>query len=1689
MARWLRLLLVIPIAAVIGGLPSWASDSAGQAVAGPAATLRSDDPVADPFPIRRIRATESHAPALLKQLDAGPLVRLPRTEFEARVRAAGRAAADAKVIPRIIDTRFTATLVGGDLVGTAELDVLNPAPTPRFLPLDPLRLALGPAMWDDGREAVVGIPNRGGSLAVWVDRPGRQTIRFAWSLSGIEELGERRFELRVPAAAAATLSLDLPTGQVPTVSASDLLLTGPFSLPGEPQRARWQFRFGGRPRLDFAVRSTGNPGVIAAAALAAKYDLAPGLLTCRFEYDLRPAKGTLGEWLFTVDPALRITDVVVNNRAGWTVEAPTVPAGPRLLRVMLRQPGAGGKVLVSAVAPFPDRERPADSPLPVVRPVNANLDDEAIEIHFAPGQKLETWHAGDYRLTDAQQLADQSRSFSLIGTMLPPGVDRLFRHMPTLRIAAAEADYTTMERLTWRLGMDRATASLHVAVRVRRGALFELAMLLPESYPVSRVGSSPDDLIAHHDVAGRTTRIEFARPIMAGQSAEFDLELNGPALSPAPQSLPFPTVDLLGTTERVGLLAIVRGSLWAIDPSPGPSARPLSWLDFAEPREPVDAAVAYRFRGASADGILRLSPARAEFSANISSTTRPIPGGRIDKDIFAIHLHTGALATVAIAEPDADATQRSWHVVGGGNAVASAVVLPLAAWANPFHLVYHPAGTAMSGGPARVWLIRFARPVTADIGLEAIATRRSPVLDEAPGPGAWSVLGATPDANNNTSRTPKIPSGPLAREWKFSSLYLVTAVRSPTDIVVIFGGTVDSLAGTSLPLRLPGGAAVRAAAIGGRWLEPANCRLSEDGVLRLPVAVSGATRFEIRYRLPPDVRGRVRSPEPEVPVERPAIGRWWVFGNDVLPGWPFLGWHRGQAADLPPFLGDSPASWAGGLIVSRTAVDEVRVGAVHFADSVGFCVLAALVALVWPASRRTHSWLAIAVVGIMLALGATSLLAPPWWQHAAVIPLSIGLVVVAAMVVVRGSRLVQVAVLVAVTGALTQSDLPAQLSPPALVVVLPPDAEGREFIVAPKTVLDQLIVMPHSPGVVLSSSNYAMTADAAGARVVATYIVNALDDGPAVATLSLADARLEKVTVNKATAFPVAPRPGIYSIPLPGRGRHEIEIVSTVPFSGTGSDRELRFGVPECPVTRLAVDLPGTARQVQVVGRIGRQTMTGGDRVQLQAEVGAVKSLHIRWREGGEGQATVKVREGCIWDLTETGAELTACYLARVEPGTISSLQFSIPAELDVLGVTARSLDPAGVAALREWTLGKEATGFRPLQIDFQGPTSGRVLVVLTASPRKTITRQPILRFPKPTISSIVAEPDAAYALRTKGLTIEDPGRSGMIDFAPDALTRDFGGVAELRLDPNVPVRVFRPTPGRTPELHPTLRLLAEPPHATLETTWYVGPTRAEANGIIRWNGKDAPPLVEFLLPGVKVVEVRGAEVASWAQVGSRTQVWFRRPVREGEIEWIGTTAVHNLEFDAHAPRLEEMHLLGDTLRIQATEGYAPRIERDRGWMAVRPGADGMLVFSTTNLATQPVRVRLVSAERPASPIAPARPQPVQQRSTPPVDELGPRPSAIVPAAAPLALPDAPSWVWPVSAAVGWLAATTGLAFLLVRFPGSTWPEQLGIVVSLWGAAVFGHWWLGVVAWLLARTVYSMVSRTISSSHSVPAEQ
>ena len=63
----------------------------------------------------------------------------------------------------------------------------------------------------------------------------------------------------------------------------------------------------------------------------------------------------------------------------------------------------------------------------------------------------------------------------------------------------------------------------------------------------------------------------------------------------------------------------------------------------------------------------------------------------------------------------------------------------------------------------------------------------------------WLVPAATQDPIRSHRLDLQLARKPAA--CSFSGLYLVTALRSASDVVVMFGGTVDSSAGTGLPLR------------------------------------------------------------------------------------------------------------------------------------------------------------------------------------------------------------------------------------------------------------------------------------------------------------------------------------------------------------------------------------------------------------------------------------------------------------------------------------------------------------------------------------------------------------------------------------------------------------------------------------------------------------------------------------------------------------------------------------------------------------------------------------------------------------------------------------------------------------------------------------------------------------------------
>jgi hypothetical protein len=1583
---WLPLVFAIAAGGAVAAIPR---PPLGAAVRTATNLLPADDP----FPIRRVRGTNARLPELLKELEPGPTVRLPRAEFESRVRAAGRAALAAKHAARLVDATYAAELDGADLTGTAELGVLNAHGVTGFVPLDPLRLAIRGAKWADGRSAILAVPAVGAPPAVWVDRDGRNVLQLNWSLAGTTEPGERRFELRVPPCPAATLELTLPADQVPTAPA-DVLLTGPFESPGKPGRRMWRMRFGGRAKAEFAVRAAGQSGGTSQAKLVAKYDLAPGQLTAAFEYELRPARGSAAEWTFLADPGLRITDAVTNNRAGWTVDPPAAPGGPRRVRVTLRQPAPGGKVLVTAVAPFPDPTRAPDAPLPAVRPLNAVLDDEKLEVRLASGLKIESWGAGDYRLTDAPHpapgAADQSRTLALVGTLLPPGADEPFRRMPSVRTTAAEAEFTTFERLEWDLDPARSVLAARVNVRVRRGPLFQIALRPPAGFQFDRGASGTDELVSHVGaLAGGLQVLEFARPLAAGQSAELRLEFRGPGAKPG-EPRPFPALGVIGAAARDGWLSISTEPAWTVAARPGAGAAPGGlWGWFTADVRP-DARALFVFRGKEPEGTAALIPARAALIAD-ATVRLDIAGGEWTATTrFAITSTGSSLPTAAVFVPGAP-DKRSWKLIDDTNAVVDATPVPrelleLAPLFVPFDPRAGIAGArARAETDGTLWVLRFARPLGGSATLETTApfgsvnrtgflrpprllgAKQTTRAEAAPALKDRAVVGKNPQEQIFSIHRPL--DGPMP----VSDAYLVTAVRGPGEVLVAFGGTVRDTRGGALRLFLPPGAEVRGVCVAGRWLNPAACAERDLDALRVPIPAGAAVRFEARYRLPVEPgwpTRRIRSHPPNTadgsvfPVKR-----WWAFAPGVLPGWPARPWDA--TADEPPLLGGPLSGGEPFAVVTRSDDEWVRVGESRTADALAGAWSAVLLVIGLIAARRRRARSAVALASIVVLSLLAVEIGPPWWARVAwpslcAATVALAVVLVAGAVRSRAPVSALAAVLLFLIPALVAT---AQPSVPATVLILTTDS-GEEIIAARAT-LDRIdaLAKPRPPAPVVTAATYDVRADGTGARVTAKFVVHAFRSGDNTLSLTLGDARLERATVDGAPAFPASPQPNTYTLAIGGPGRHEVELRFAATVTATGPERDLRFGVPEVPEAKLTAALPGAARQPVAPGRVGRQTVTtGGERTTLEADLGATKTVHLRWREGTGGAAKIQVREACVWDVTESGADLTAAYLVRVEQGALAGLRFEIPAELDVLRVAARTIDaPTGPVPLRDWALAAEKAAFRLLRVDFQAPASGRLLVVLECAPRKPLTRQPVLRFPRVSFTGIAGETDAVYGLRASRVTIDGVGLVNVLDFPADAL-KDFAAVPDLRLDPLNPVRAFKPAPGVAAELRPALHI-GGPAAVRTATAWHVGPHRADATGTISWQSKEPLSLLEFTVPAVRVLEVRGPDVASWSQSGGRVQVWLRGGAREGAVEWTATTVPappDGLSFDPAHPTVARARHVANDVRVKPVAGWAVKADRARGWQS-SDAAAGELRFHTDLPAAPPLRVQL--SPLPAAPI------------------------------------------------------------------------------------------------------------------------
>jgi hypothetical protein len=142
--------------------------------------------------------------------------------------------------------------------------------------------------------------------------------------------------------------------------------------------------------------------------------------------------------------------------------------------------------------------------------------------------------------------------------------------------------------------------------------------------------------------------------------------------------------------------------------------------------------------------------------------------------------------------------------------------------------------------------------------------------------------------------------------------------------------------------------------------------------------------------------------------------------------------------------------------------------------------------------------------------------------------------------------------------------------------------------------------------------------------------------------------------------------------------------------------------------------------------------------------------------------------------------------------------------------------------------------------------------------------------------------------------------------------------------------------------------------------------------GLVRCTDDGLPPVLEFdvpeihlfgaRVPRVRVLEVRGPDVIGWSQVGGRVVVWLRKTDRRETIEWVGVATPvprgqpvpQPLVFEPIVPRMVGVKKVIEILRVMPTDGWAVRVERDRGWAAVAPSDRREWVFRSDGPVAPP---------------------------------------------------------------------------------------------------------------------------------------
>lgn len=692
---------------------------------------RRDSDSHDPFPIRRVLATQETIAAVINRSKDGEWHRLPRDEFEKLTRAATRKG-QASAAPQLIEANYRAKLVadiqeGSALQGTAEWKIANGGLRPGILPLQSLGIAVTSARWANNRNAVLGLiePRSPPGLALLVEESGDPSLALDWSSRGVQTPGDLRFDLAVPACPIAVLELEIPTHFIPVTPQEEALVDGPFPHGLDMTRQNWRIAFGNLSHLEIVLRpaSVDSTRTRLFTNATARFDLSPESAIGSFTIEYQAAHSEVLTLLLEHDEDLTITDVNVLNLESWR-SLPGAAEGRKNLEIRLREPARGGQLRIATRSSVPLNE-PRVWTAPAIQLVGAVTRSESLHVRIPPELRAIDWRAGGFRLMRVEHAGGTS-TVVFEPALVPEGLSALVR--PSVRLQLAGTEYRVRQQLNWTIATSHSSLTSRVDLDVQSGAVHQLLFRLPIEAQVEKVDLEPRELISTWTIqpgVNPLLQIDLARPIAAGSEGRVsvDLRLPGAGTNLEPMVLLIPDFVPLGAKQRTGDYEIrVDPAFEAFAPSSN------SETDLVGPTKPeTDNNVSkwsYRFHKQPPTGPLRLLARPIRLNASIEHAVI-VEGPKLRMTArLRLQPEAGIVSSVLLYTSEAVSKPWSWRTVAGDNHVVSVEPMPIGRIAAIAAAIgsgrdLDALCRLMPAERGQWWRLTLARPVTSPVVLES----------------------------------------------------------------------------------------------------------------------------------------------------------------------------------------------------------------------------------------------------------------------------------------------------------------------------------------------------------------------------------------------------------------------------------------------------------------------------------------------------------------------------------------------------------------------------------------------------------------------------------------------------------------------------------------------------------------------------------------------------------------------------------------------------------------------------------------------------------------------------------------------------------------------------------------------------------------------------------------------------------